>query len=120
MAAETLICDTSFVSHFLRRSQTPASYEHWEMATLDRVETARLAISVVTLAEARAGYLLANWGSLRIARAEAHLRRFAPVPVGRRYAIEWARLSTAGRRRGIAISDNGGNGESTGRDPGDV
>lgn len=106
MAGETLICDTSFVNHFWRRSQAPARYEHWEVATVDRVEAARLAISVVTVAETRAGYLLANWGSSRIAGAEEHLRRFSPIPVGHRYANEWARLRTRARKRGIAISEN--------------
>jgi predicted nucleic acid-binding protein len=106
MAGETLICDTSFVWHSWRRSQRPAGYGHWEPAAIDRVEAALLAISVVTVAETRAGYLHANWGSSRIADAEEHLRRFAPVPVGRRYANEWARLSTTARRRGIAISEN--------------
>jgi len=60
----------------------------------------------VTVAETRAGYLHANWGSSRIAGAEEHLRRFSPVSVGRRYANEWARLSTTAHRRGIAISEN--------------
>jgi predicted nucleic acid-binding protein len=106
MAGETLICDTSFVWHLWRRSRKPARYEHWEPATVDRVEAAFLAISVVTVAETRAGYLQANWGSSRIKEIDENLRRYFPVPVRRRYAGEWARLRAASRTSGIAISDN--------------
>jgi predicted nucleic acid-binding protein len=106
MAGETLICDTSFVSHLWRRSQTPARYEHWETATVDRVEASFLAISVVTIAETRAGYLLANWGRSRIESVEQDLQRFYSIPIRRRYVLEWARLRVAARTSGIAIGDN--------------
>jgi predicted nucleic acid-binding protein len=106
MAGETLICDTSFVWHLLRRSKKPSRYGHWEPAAVDRVEAAFLAISVVTVAETRAGYMVANWGGARIAGVEEDLRRFYPIPVRRRYANEWARLRAAARTAGVAISDN--------------
>lgn len=106
MAGETLICDTSSVGHMRRRLRTPARYEHWDTATIDRVEAASLAISVVTIAETRAGYRLANWGAVRIERAEQELRRFLPIPVRRRYVSEWARLRSAAQAGGVAISDN--------------
>ncbi|MBS1860754.1 MAG: PIN domain-containing protein [Actinobacteria bacterium] len=104
--SETLICDTSFFSHMWRRLRTPARYEHWDAETIDRIETAILSISVVTIAETRAGYLRANWGSSMIEAAERHLRCFHPIPVRRRYVGEWARLRDAARSAGIAISDN--------------
>jgi predicted nucleic acid-binding protein len=65
-----------------------------------------LAISVVTIAETRFGYRLAGWGPSKIESTEQELRRFHPIPVGWRYASEWARLRTAARTAGIAISDN--------------
>jgi predicted nucleic acid-binding protein len=101
-----LICDTSFVSHVRRRVRVPTRYEHWNVATVGRVEAASLAISVVTIAETRFGYRLAGWGSSRIESTEQELRRYSPIPVTRRYASEWARLRSAARSRGIAISDN--------------
>lgn len=104
--SETLICDTSFVSHMWRRLRAPARYEHWDAKTIDRVETAILSISVVTIAETRAGYLRAHWGGTMIEAAEQRLQRFHPIPVRRRYANEWARLRAAARTAGIAISDN--------------
>lgn len=106
MADETLICDTSFVGHLRRRVRVPARYEHWDIATIDRVEAASLAISVVTIAETRAGYRLAGWGGSRIESTEQELRRYHPIPVGRRYASEWARLRSAAWTGGVAISDN--------------
>jgi predicted nucleic acid-binding protein len=86
--------------------RTPARYGHWDRATIDRLESASLAISVVTIAETRAGYRLAEWGVSRIASAERELRRFLPIPVRRPDANEWARLRIAAQTGGIAISDN--------------
>jgi predicted nucleic acid-binding protein len=106
MAGETLICDTSFVGHLRRRVRTPARYEHWDSATIDRVERASLAISVVTIAETRAGYRLADWGAKRIENTERELRRFFPIPIRLHDADEWARLRIAAQTGGVAISDN--------------
>lgn len=104
--SETLICDTSLVSHMGRRLRVPERYEHWDIATVGRVEAGLLAISVVTVAETRYGYRLAGWGTSKIERTEQYLRRFHPIPVGWGYASEWARLRTAAQTGGIAISDN--------------
>lgn len=41
-----------------------------------------------------------------IEAAEQRLLRYHPIPVGRRYAHEWARLRDTARAGGIAISDN--------------
>jgi predicted nucleic acid-binding protein len=43
---------------------------------------------------------------LRLEAAEAQLRRFRWIPVGRPHAEEWARLRVVAKRKGIAISDN--------------
>ncbi len=104
--SETLICDTSFVSHDWRRSLKPGRYEHWDLSTLGRIDAAFLAISVVTVGETRAGYLRRNWGTAAVKDAEENLRRFHPLPVRRRYVDEWARLRIAARKRGVAISEN--------------
>jgi predicted nucleic acid-binding protein len=106
MAGETMICDTSFVGHLRRRVRTPGRYGHWDVATIDRVESASLAISVVTIAETRSGYRLAQWGTTRIEATERELRRYVPLPVRRRDANERARLRIAAQARGVAISDN--------------
>jgi predicted nucleic acid-binding protein len=101
-----LICDTSFVGHLANRDKWTDHYEKWGGDTLARIETASLAVSVVTVAEARAGYLGAGWSGSRLAAAEAQLKRFSWIPVDREHADEWARLSVAARSNGVAISDN--------------
>jgi predicted nucleic acid-binding protein len=106
MPSETLICDTSFVGHLWRRLRAPARYEHWDAATVDRVEAALLAISVVTIAEMRAGHARRGWGSRRVAQSERALATFLPVTIDDPHLDEWARLRVAALARGIALSDN--------------
>jgi tRNA(fMet)-specific endonuclease VapC len=104
--SEILICDTSFVSHEWRRSQVPARYHHWDVATVRRVDRALLAISVVTIAEMRFGQLRGGWGARRISRAERALAMFLPITIDDPQLDEWARLRNAATARGIAIGDN--------------
>jgi predicted nucleic acid-binding protein len=106
VSRETLICDTSFVSHLVNRVEAPDRYAHWVGSAMARVESERLAVSVVTLAELRAGYLNAGWGSRRVAEAELALATFIHVTIDDPHLNEWARLSTAARASGVALSDN--------------
>lgn len=71
-----------------------------------RVEAGVLAISMVTIAEARAGFANARWGSRRIAREELRLAEFPPLLLDDPHLDEWARLSTVARASGVALSDN--------------
>jgi predicted nucleic acid-binding protein len=106
MSSETLICDTSFVANLLRREIRPGRYRHWGDALLDRVEVASLAISIVTVAELRAGYAGAGWGRRTVTISERMVAGFDRVPIGDSQLNEWARLWVAARARGIAISHN--------------
>jgi predicted nucleic acid-binding protein len=101
-----LICDTSFVGHLAQREMRPSRYGQWGEEFLNRIEGAELSVSVVTVAEARSGYLNAGWGHTRLAAAEERLRRFRWIPVRRDHIEEWSRLRVAARARGIALSDN--------------
>ena len=103
---ETLVCDTSFVGHLLRRRRRPERYVHWDDADVARIRASILAISIVTIAELRAGYLDASWGSRRIAEAERQWAAFLPLLIDDPYLNAWARLWAATRARGIAIGDN--------------
>jgi predicted nucleic acid-binding protein len=103
---QTLFCDSSFVGHLARRDDKPERYEHWDEAILTRVESASLAISIVTIAESRAGYAKAGWGNRRIAKDELALATYWPILIDNQYLDEWARLSVAARSRGVAVSDN--------------
>lgn len=106
MRSETLICDTSFVSHLLKLDETPDRYAHWDEDIMGRVESELLAISVVTVAEVRAGYLKAGWGARKVSWAERKLATYLPLLIDDPHLNEWARLSTAARASGVALSDN--------------
>jgi predicted nucleic acid-binding protein len=101
-----LICDTSFVWHLWRRLRTPWRYGHWDAGAIDRIEAAMLAISIVTIAESRAGQLQDGWGGRRVAQAERILATFLLITIDDPHINEWARLSVAARARGVAIGDN--------------
>jgi predicted nucleic acid-binding protein len=106
VSPETLICDTSFVSHLLRRRAVPERYAHWDESITRRVEAETLAISVVTIAELRAGYVKAGWGSRKIAEEERALAEFSPILIDDPHLNEWARLSASARSSGVVLSDN--------------
>jgi predicted nucleic acid-binding protein len=106
MAHESLICDSSFVGHLMRRRRLRAQYSHWDTTVLERVDAGDLAVSVVTIAEVRAGYLRAGWGDRRVEEAEGFLATFVPIAIDDPHLVEWARLWVAARKRGVALSDN--------------
>jgi predicted nucleic acid-binding protein len=103
---ERLLCDTSFVAHVGVRRIKPERYRHWDEIMLGRIDGAVLAISVVTLGEARFGYRNAGWGRDRIDREERRLSAFLQIPLDFPDLDEWARLKDIAKRSGIAISDN--------------
>lgn len=106
VAPERILCDTSFVSHARARRAKPERFEHWDQSAVDRIESAILAISVVTLAEARFGFLNANWGERRIADEEHRLGSFLHVPLDTQDLDEWARLRDQAKSHGFQMSDN--------------
>jgi predicted nucleic acid-binding protein len=103
---ERLLCDTSFVGHVRALRTKPERYEHWDTEALARIDNAVLAISVVTLAEARFGYLNAGWGEAKIAEEDRRLASFLQIPLDFPDLDEWARLRDQAKRHGIAIGDN--------------
>ena len=60
-----------------------------------RIDAARTAISVITLAEARFGCLKADWGPRRIAHEERRLQAWGQLPLDEEIVDEWARLRAA-------------------------
>jgi predicted nucleic acid-binding protein len=104
--SEVLVCDTSFLAHLWRRRRDSDRYQGWGTAVLPRLHCAVLAISIVTVAESRAGFLIDGWGRRRVAAAERALGAFLQIPLGAADAAEWARLRAGTRASGIAIGDN--------------
>jgi predicted nucleic acid-binding protein len=103
---ELLLCDTSFVAASAKRSAHPEQFAHWLSETVDRIDIAILAISVITLAEARYGYLNAGWGTTRIEREERRLAGFLQIPLDLTIIDEWARLKVRSRQNGWNLADN--------------
>lgn len=104
--SERMLCDSSFVGHISKRLSKPERYAHWDHVTLSRIDRAILAISVMTLAEARAGWLNAGWGEPRIRKEKRRLEGFLHVPLASPDLDEWARLKDAAKKNGLTMSDN--------------
>ena len=94
---ERLVCDTSFVAASAKRSTRPDQFADWPSEAVERINAAILAISVITLAEARYGYLNADWGASRIEREERRLAGFLQIPLDLTIIDEWARLKLLSR-----------------------
>lgn len=99
---ERLLCDTSFVGASARRQDIAA----WPLVAARRVNAAILAISVITLAEARYGYLIAHWGGTRIAREERRMASFLQIPLDSMVIDEWARLRAMSKQNGWNVGEN--------------
>lgn len=103
---EILLCDSSFIAPLSALRAHPERYRHWDAGIVERVDAAILAVSVVTLAEARFGYLNAGWGKRKIKEWELRFASFLQIPLDFPDLDEWARLKDLAKRGGIAASDN--------------
>jgi predicted nucleic acid-binding protein len=103
---EILLCDSSFIAPLVALRTHPERYRHWDEETIQRVDAAILAISVVTLAEARFGYRKGGWGKRKVDEWELRFASFLQIPIDFPDLDEWARLKDLAKRGGIAISDN--------------
>jgi predicted nucleic acid-binding protein len=106
VSRELLVADTSFISVWHAMGAVSQAAAPWPSSTTRRIATAALSVSVVTVAELRAGHLKANWGERRRMHADRWLCRFAQIAVDRPVADAWAVLKDATRRRGWACSEN--------------
>jgi predicted nucleic acid-binding protein len=103
---EVIVCDTSVVGHLLRSRRDQRREARWDGALLGRLDAAVLAISVVTVAESRAGFLMGRWGPRRTRAGDLDLESFLQIPVDDDALDEWARLRAAAKATGTAIGDN--------------
>jgi predicted nucleic acid-binding protein len=104
-APELLVCDTSFVGLVAQRHRKPERVAHWDAEVLRRIERARNAISVFTLAEARAGHLMAQFTRKRIEQEERRLQAFGLLPLDDEVLAEWIRLRAATTDRTVPHND---------------
>jgi predicted nucleic acid-binding protein len=82
---DVVLCDTTFVSIARKALTEPRRIAHWPTEARERLDNAVLAISVVTLAEARFGYLEADWSTQRIDEYEAYLEHSCRCRWTRKY-----------------------------------
>ncbi len=103
---ELLVGDTSFISAWARAVEQPEKPRRWPLGAMRRVESATVAINVVTVAEVRHGHWFARWGQARMSRAERWLGSFAQLSVDEGIADAWARLKATGEHRGHVFGAN--------------
>jgi predicted nucleic acid-binding protein len=103
---ETILCDTSFVSVVQSAVVRGGVQPRWPENARRRLDSAVLAISVVSLAELRDGHIYAGWGEARRARAEGLIASYLWVPLDVATVNECARLRAACRSSGVVVPDN--------------
>jgi predicted nucleic acid-binding protein len=103
---ELIVADTTFMSVWRTSPSASSATRRWPEPTIRRIAAATLSISVVTVAELRAGHLNARWGPRRRRDEEIWLRQFELHGVDRSTAEAWAELKDATRRQGRTSSDN--------------
>jgi predicted nucleic acid-binding protein len=103
---ELIVCDTSFVGLSRRQQQSPKRFAHWSPAVLARIGRARLAVSLVTVAEVRVGFATGGLGPARVEREERRLASFGILPVADDVAMEYVRLRVASKSRGLNVGAN--------------
>lgn len=92
--------DTSFISWRERLRRGGADPGPGAARGLERVENSIQAITPFTLAELRAGWLIAGWGERRRDESERHLEGCLLIPLDLGAVEEWARLRAAARSAG--------------------
>ena len=105
LSAELLVCDTTIVSMLRAGSRQDQRRGHWPAAAVSRLGSARLAISVVTLAETELGFRAASVPPAFIESERRRLRTFGLLPIDPDVITAWADLRHA-VPRGRVISDN--------------
>lgn len=105
MTREILLADTSYVSAAQRVEERRADYS-WPQLVRSRLRAAKIAVSVVSVGEVRAGNLERGVTPPRVSASERWLARFPRVDVDEAIAHRWAILDEQGHRRGLVFSDN--------------
>jgi predicted nucleic acid-binding protein len=103
---EHVLCDTSFISVVQEALRRPDATAHWPEERRSRLDSAILAMSVVSLAELRSGHIYACWGQERRDRAEALMGAYVWAPLDMEIVDVCAALRAEKRKRGWGLGDN--------------
>jgi predicted nucleic acid-binding protein len=99
--AEVVLCDTSYLSQLAKAERDPAVIGHWPEELVARLAIAIPTISVITVAEIRAGWEIRRWSERRRVEAAQRLAAYAWIPLDYEVLDEWARLQADARAEGI-------------------
>jgi predicted nucleic acid-binding protein len=105
---EIFLCDTSYLGAVRAAGRRPHLTALWPADVVERLAAAILAISVITVAEERAGEIKAGWGEKAVAEAASRRRSFAWIPLDTQIVERWAQLDAqckAEGRRGCDDND---------------
>ena len=87
---------TNFCIHFIRGRA-------WARSALARVQVLDVAISAVTVGELYEGAHRSDFPTKELAKAEAFLKPFQVIPLGREEAIDWGLIEARLRKEGNPI-----------------
>jgi predicted nucleic acid-binding protein len=97
---EVLLCDTRYLGIVERSIRRPDRALNWPETVVERLSSATLAISVITVAETRAGFRKAGFGSRTIEDAERLMLAYVWIPLDMTIVDEWAELDAECKKRG--------------------
>lgn len=92
----SLVLDTDVVSYLFKGDTRTDAFRTYLVGEL-------LVVSFMTVAELDRWALARNWGEVRRARLEEHLRNFVVHPFDRRLCLEWAEVTQSAERSGNPI-----------------
>jgi tRNA(fMet)-specific endonuclease VapC len=95
------LLDTNFCIHFIRGRA-------WARSALAKVQVMDVAISAVTVGELYEGAHRSDHPTNEIAKAEAFLRPFNIIPLGREEAMGWGLIEARLRKEGNPIEAEDG------------
>jgi len=95
------LLDTNFCIHFIRGRA-------WARSALARIQVMDVAISAVTVGELYEGAHRSDHPTKEMAKAEAFLRPFNIIPLGREEAMEWGLIEARLRKEGNPIEAEDG------------
>lgn len=105
-APETLLCDTSYLGVIRASERRPYLTAGWPVDVVERIRSAVLAISVITIAEERAGEVKNGWGEKSVREAAERRRSFLWIPLDVGIVERWAELDAQCKLHGARGCDD--------------
>jgi predicted nucleic acid-binding protein len=99
-APEVLLGDTTYLGVVERAVRRPDRAPNWPTDIVKRLSSATLAISIITVAETRAGFRKAGFGRRTIEDAERLMLSYVWIPLDMTIIDEWAELDAECKKRG--------------------